>query len=143
MADPQHSYFSHCRAKAGVCMSTDILVEAFIIDLRRTRGPGMFWSHKGAARHFLFWLGRSRIPLTGVNDAVVDRFARHRCRCPRYSPNALKDSVYHSRVRHFVRFLEDRGDIPVADDLETVASYIAEFANDLKTIGYSLVTQQT
>jgi integrase len=118
------------------------LVSAFLDDLRSTRCSGNFRHYSSAARHFLLWLDRCRIPVTSVDDTIVNRFARHRCRCPRFSSDALGKADYVSRVRRFVRFLEHRGDIPVIDDVEHVAANLAAFAHHLEAVGYSLVSQR-
>jgi site-specific recombinase XerD len=41
-----------------------------------------------------------------------------------------------------VRFLEDRGDIPIVDDIEHVATHLTAFAQHLSALGYSLVSQR-
>ena len=116
----------------------DVLVRAFLDHLRGTCASVTLWRYGAAVRHFVFWLDRCRIPLTSVDDTVVDRFARHQCRCPRYNPRALGSPLYVSNVRRFVRFLEDRGDIPVIDNID-LAGHLAAFAGHLEALGYSLV----
>ncbi|MGO9544535.1 MAG: hypothetical protein ACLPPF_07055, partial [Rhodomicrobium sp.] len=115
------------------------LAAEFLDHLRGEFPSGLFQRYSSPARHFLFWLNERRIPVASVDDTVVDRFARHRCRCARYSPRELKASDYTGRVRRFVRFLEDRGDIPVAGDVNHIGTHLAEFAGHLESVGYSLV----
>jgi hypothetical protein len=38
-------------------------------------------SYLRAAAHLGRWMDRCGIPLTGLNEEVVARFSRHRCRC--------------------------------------------------------------
>src|SRR5262245_6735559 len=113
----QHSPSPSHPAEAGRVDPRHALVAAFLDHLRGPRPSRTLplYSYGGAARHFLLWLNRHRIPLACVDNTVVDRFARHRCRCSGYSAHALAGAAYVSRVRRFVRFLEDRGDIPVVD----------------------------
>jgi site-specific recombinase XerD len=113
--------------------STDGLAEF----LEQMRGTPAFVSYGSAARHFLFWLNRSRIPISSVDVAIVRRFAKHRCRCPRYSPKQLRNPVYISRVGRFVRFLEDRGVVPITDDVDGIAVYLSLYAGRLAVLGYS------
>jgi site-specific recombinase XerD len=113
--------------------STDALAEF----LEPMRGTSSFVSCGSAARHFLFWLNRNRIVISSVDMAVVHRFAKHRCRCPRYSPEQLINPAYISRVGRFVRFLEDRGDVPRTDDVEDIAVHLSSYADRLTALGYS------
>ena len=142
MTSAEHSH-SDCHAPAGgVAAPKDALVSAFLEHLRSTRSPRISRHYSSAARHFLLWLDRCRIPATSADDTIVDRFARHRCRCPRYSRRELGSPVYVSRVRRFVRFLEDRGDIPVAEDVDHIATHLTTFAHHLEVVGYSVVSQR-
>jgi integrase len=139
---PQHTPSVCHPAEAGRADPHRGLVAAFLDHLRDAGLPGIFPLQGSAARHFLAWIERRRIPLASVDDAVVARFARHRCHCPRYSPRSLVRPEYVGGVRRFVRFLEDRGDIPVVDDVECIAEHLAAFARHLEAVGYSLVSQQ-
>jgi site-specific recombinase XerD len=141
MTTTKHSSFDR-RTEAESAARDDALVPAFLDDLRGTLSPGSFRHYSSAARHFLVWLDRCRIPVANVDDTIVNRFARHRCRCPHYSSAALGNPDYVSRVRRFVRFLESRGDIPAIDDVDHVATHLAAFAHHLETVGYSLVSQR-
>jgi hypothetical protein len=73
------------------------LVSAFLDDLRSTRSSGNSWYYSSAARHFLLWLDRCRIPVTNVDDTIVNRFAQHRCHCPRFSSDALGNTTARRR----------------------------------------------
>ena len=92
--------------------------------------------HASAAHHLLRWLADRRIAIASVDAAVIARFARHRCRCGRYSPRELARGHYISRVRRFVGFLEDRGLIAVADDLGELAPHLAAYDESLASEGY-------
>jgi site-specific recombinase XerD len=112
-------------------------IEGLIAEfLEPFRGRGSFWGYSSAARHFAFWLERRRIPLASVDAALVDRFMRHRCRCPRYSAAGPGRAEYLSRVRRFVCFLEDHGR-PAVDDPSVTADYLASYSDHLIAIGYS------
>jgi hypothetical protein len=101
-------------------------------------GTASFVLYRSAARHFLCWLNRKRIPITDADTAIVRRFAEHRCCCPYYSAEQLRDPVYISRVGRFVRFLEDRGDILVVEDVEDIPRYLSLYAERLLLLGYSV-----
>lgn len=129
------------QGEAGNSSPNDVLIAAFLAMLQR--GKASASAHYGsAARHFLLWLDRQRIPLTAVDDSVVQRFAQHKCRCPRYSSREFGTPVYISRVTRFVRFLEDRGDIPVTDDLDRVTAALSVYADHLKAGGYGRCCQR-
>jgi site-specific recombinase XerD len=96
--------------------------------------------YKSAARHFLFWLDKRAIALRSVDESIVQRFRRHRCRCQRYSAHQVSTDVYLSCTRRFVRFLEDAGDIPVAGGAGYIDAHLDDYAKDLIGDGYSQVT---
>jgi site-specific recombinase XerD len=114
------------------------LASAFLESLRNSRS-GALHADQSAARHFLTWLHKGRIPLSSVDETVVERFARHRGRCGRYRTRQLKTSAYLGRVRRFVCFLEERGHIHVVKDIECIDTHRADFARHLDTLGYSQV----
>lgn len=65
-----------------------------------------------AARHFAHWLQRSKIPPEAIDNSVIERFARHRCRCPGGRKRQSVSFKYVNRVRRFVRFLRGEGVVP-------------------------------
>ena len=89
-----------------------------------------------AARHFLKWATTHGITHTDLDAAAVDRFARHRCRCGRYSPGQLRDPRYVTDVRRFLRHLENAGAVAVPDGVERLDKYLAAFAVRLEAVGY-------
>jgi len=119
------------------------LASAFLESLRNSRSGSNLQIDQSAARHFLTWLHKSRIPSSVVDEAIVERFARHHCRCGRYSASQLKTSAYLGRVRRFVCFLEDRGHIHVVKDIERIVAHLADFARHLDTLGYSQVCRRS
>jgi integrase/recombinase XerD len=62
-----------------------------------------------AARHFAEWLRRSEIVLVDVDDGVIARFARHRCKCSGNRQSHHLSIKYVRRVGRFVCFLIERG----------------------------------
>lgn len=118
------------------------LASAFLESLRNSRS-GALHVDQSAARHFLTWLHKSRIPLSSVDETVVQRFARHRGRCGRYRTRQLKTSAYLGRVRRFVCFLEECGHIRVVEDIECIDTHRADLARHLDTLGYSQVCRRS
>jgi len=96
--------------------------------------------YKSAARHFLLWLHNRGIALSKVDDAIVQRFRQHRCRCPRYSAHRVSTDIYLGYVRRLVRFLEDAGDIPVAGGARCIDAHLSDYGTDLTAARYSQVT---
>lgn len=90
-----------------------------------------------AARHFLKWANAHGIAYKDLDAAAVDRFARHRCRCGRYKPGQLRDPVYMTDVRRFLRYLENAGIVTVPTGVERLDKYLPEFAVGLRAVGYS------
>ena len=65
--------------------------------------------YDAAARHLAQWLALAKIAVADIDDAVVDRFARHRCRCPGIRREKGVSEKYVRRARRFVEFLGERG----------------------------------
>jgi integrase/recombinase XerD len=84
------------------------LIDAFAVELHAQRHTALTVSnYENSARHFADWLCRSKVELSQVDEDVVQRFAKHGCRCP---GGRRLDSVspkYVRRVRRFVWFLAE------------------------------------
>lgn len=65
--------------------------------------------YDAAARHFAQWLALCEIACADIDDAVIDRFAWHRCRCPGVRRKKHVSAKYVRRARRFVAFLAERG----------------------------------
>ena len=65
--------------------------------------------YEASARHFAQWLQLAGIAVGRIDDAVVRRFARHRCRCPGARRCDHISAKYVNRVRRFVDFLVEQG----------------------------------
>jgi site-specific recombinase XerD len=135
-----------CHLTASLCLSGErrppdyTHATRFLDHLGKTRLSSARALYKSAARHFLFWLEQRSIAVCDVDESIVQRFRRHRCRCPRYSAQQVPTDACLSRVRRFVRFLEDAGDIPVAGGAQRIDVHLADYAKDLSAEGYSVVT---
>ena len=101
------------------------------------RGHPACKSRASAARHFLHWLRLHRFSLSQVNFTAVERFKRHRCQCPSYSPREPHRPGYITNVRRFVGFLEDHGAIPVPKDLGQVVAVLPTYGDHLIALGHS------
>lgn len=64
-----------------------------------------------AARHLAHWLTEAEIAVADVDEAIVDRFARHRCRCPGGRSCKQLSGPYVKRARRFIAFLVARGTV--------------------------------
>ncbi|MFP5435755.1 MAG: integrase, partial [Alphaproteobacteria bacterium] len=93
--------------------------------------------YKTAARHFLYWIDQQGIAVSIVDDAVVRRFEKHRCRCRGFSRHEPNRPKFTSKVRRFVRFLEDRGMVAVPDDIDHLDTALADYATFLVQEHYS------
>ena len=90
---------------------------------REIEDQGYSRSHRGRypsqAEHFACWLRLNRIRWRDADGAVVERFARHDCRCPirRKRGRLVEPTGSASRrrgARRFLGFLRERGAIPAA-----------------------------
>lgn len=63
----------------------------------------------GAARHLAHWLVQAKVAVADIDETVIDRFARHRCRCPGMRREKHVSDRYVRRVCRFVEFLGERG----------------------------------
>jgi integrase/recombinase XerD len=91
-------------------------------------------NYKDAARHFGEWLRRSDIVPDEVDDGVIARFARHRCKCAGSRRQHHVSAKYVRRVRRFAGFLIARCVAkPVAPKVPmTVNKHVAEFQDWLR-----------
>ena len=65
-----------------------------------------------AAAHLGRWLDSRKLHVKCLGDAVIDDFARHKCRCPMSRHHGGRPSRrYVNRVRRFVSFLAGQGSI--------------------------------
>lgn len=65
--------------------------------------------YDAAARHLAQWLALAKVAIADIDDAVIGRFVRHRCRCPGIRREKGVSEKYVRRVRRFVEFLGERG----------------------------------
>ncbi|KAL5901782.1 hypothetical protein ACKVV7_011490, partial [Pyricularia oryzae] len=117
IASPNPTF--HTSSRHSKAAQADALLAEY---LDTQRGFPSFATRASAARHFLYWLRSRRISIAQVGATVVERFARHQCRCQGfhgqgYSPQEAQRPGYITNVRRFVDYLEGRGAIPVPEDL--------------------------
>ena len=62
----------------------------------------------GVARHLAHWLALTKIAVADIDQRVIDRFARHRCRCPGGRRETHVSDKYLRRVRRLIEFLRER-----------------------------------
>jgi hypothetical protein len=65
--------------------------------------------YEAAARHMAQWLALTKVAVVEIDDAVIDRFGRHRCRCPGIRRVKGVSEKYVKRAPRFVEFLSERG----------------------------------
>ena len=99
--------------------------------------PGLTAGALSAARHFLKWAKAHEIAYRDLDPTAVDRFARHRCRCGRYSPGQLRNPVYLTDVRRFLRYLENAEIVTIPDGIGRLDRHLEAFSRRLEAVGYS------
>ena len=84
------------------------LIDSYIADLA-SRGyeAGTIHHLEHSARHFCYWLNHSGFVVSQTDDNVIDRFAKHQCRCPGERASGNLSAAFVGMVRKFVRFLEE------------------------------------
>jgi len=130
---PTTSLFDYKPLNVATSISSDELVAEFEAPYANSSNR----RHGIAARHLLCWLKLHKIALVDVNNAVLERFAKHRCRCPRYSAQPNRDRTYMPNVRMFVHFLEQRGAIPSARQHD-IALHLFPYAAAQRAQGYAV-----
>lgn len=100
----------------------------------RLHSPLTVAGYENAARHFADWLCRSGITLRSVDESVVLRFARHRCRCPGGRRQGRVSDHYVRRVRRFIRFLAEAGMVAAspAPGTATIDPRVAAYQDSLR-----------
>src|SRR3990167_9998626 len=93
------------------------LITTFLSSLQGA-APGVVASYRAAARHFLYWIGQRGVAVSAIDDALVQRFEKHRCRCRPFPLHQPHRPEFSGRVRRFVRLLEDPSAVDVADDVD-------------------------
>lgn len=90
--------------------------------------------YETSARHFVQWIGRTKIAVADIDDDVVHRFARHRCRCPGARRQDRVSAKYVKRARRFVEFLAERGIVARPSQVQSVERHeqVVAFENWLK-----------
>ena len=128
--------FGRAEARLGEAPTPDILLIAFLSSLQGS-AAGSAALYKATARHFLHWIELQSIAVSAINDAVVRCFEKHSCHCQGFSRHKPNRRRFTSKVRRFVRFLEDRGVVDVPDDVDNLDTYLADYAVFLVKQHYS------
>ena len=66
-------------------------------------------SYDDAARHLAHWLLKAKVAVADIDEAVIDRFAQHRCQCPGFRSEKHVSGKYVRRVCRFIEFLSEGG----------------------------------
>jgi site-specific recombinase XerD len=128
---PSVPLFGYEPLEAAAPLSLDELVAEFVAPHAQSSNQ----RHGAAARHLLCWLRLRKIALSEVDDAVLERFSKHQCRCPRYRTTPHRDRNYMAAARMFVHLLAQRGAIPSRQQ-HGVVSHLASYNDHLRSQGY-------
>ena len=66
--------------------------------------------------HFGEWAQRTRIAFEDIDDNIIARFARHRCKCSGGRRQKRVSREYVARVQRFVRYLREQGTVKASED---------------------------
>lgn len=110
-------------------------IDAFVVELRARRHTALTVSnYENSARHFAGWLCCSKVQLGQVDEDVIQRFAKHRCRCPGARRQKSVSSKYVRRVRRFIWFLADHNVLATMSpgDANTIDPRVAAYQDWLR-----------
>ena len=110
-------------------------IDAFVVGLRARRHTALTVSnYENSARHFAGWLCCSKVQLGQVDEDVIQRFAKHRCRCPGARRQKSVSSKYVRRVRRFIWFLADHNVLATMSpgDAKTIDPRVAAYQDWLR-----------
>jgi site-specific recombinase XerD len=103
---------NEARRNRRVCMSAvDLapLVKEFTHHLSKLGHTSLtVRGYDCASRHFVQWLRLNKLAVADIDDAVAERFARHRCRCFGIRRTNSISAGHMARVRRFLEFLGGR-----------------------------------
>ena len=88
IASPNPTF--HTSSRHSKAAQADALLAEY---LDTQRGFPSFATRASAARHFLYWLRSRRISIAQVGATVVERFARHQCRCQGFHGQGYSPAV--------------------------------------------------
>ena len=72
----------------------------------KSYAKGTIYQYRHSCRHFTAWLHQRRVALAEIDDAIVERFAVHRCNCPgMFVQKRRRNREYLFKIRRFIRFL--------------------------------------
>jgi len=87
-------------------------LDAFLLDLEKKGYTRLtMGGYAASVAHFSEWARAHDLTIENLSDAVLTRFAKHRCRCPGARKHQSVSRKYVKRVRRFVRYLDAQGSI--------------------------------
>ena len=136
-----HSALKHWSMSSASWIEMDALLAEFTDRVRR-EGLDEYRVTGRVARHFLAWLELSDLALEKVNATVISQFLQHDCECFNDAPTAVKLRPWRKRrsspdLIRFVRFLEQKGIIPVPGDLDSNLQLLEQHLAQMRSAGYS------
>lgn len=126
------SLFDYEPLAAATSLSPDELVAEFVAPFVMSSNH----LHRNVSRHLICWLDLHKIALADVTNATLERFGKHRCRCPGFKATPNNPRQYMSVARMFIHLLERRGVIP-SRNRNDISQYLGHYAAALAAKGYT------
>lgn len=122
------------------------LVGDFVEDLaRRNASETAVRGYRRAAEHFMVWADAVGAELAGADDALLQRFGRHRHKCASFKhcnvPAQSPREVAGGAVA-FVRFLEERGLVRHSGELTKGMRMVEKFKDSVLAQGCRQITAE-
>jgi len=111
------------------------VIHCFLDHLKESgHSNGTIAHYRASAYHFAVWLERCGKRLADVDLRLIERFARHRCKCtPGRRSNRILP-IYVGRIRRFVRFLVKEQLVrPIDAPRRPLDDRLARFSDWLRT----------
>jgi integrase/recombinase XerD len=95
-----------CPRWATELLEAPLLIHRFLDHLKESgHSDGTITHYRASAYHFALWLERCGKRLSEIDLRLIERFARHRCKCMSGRRTNRISLLCIGRIRRFVRFL--------------------------------------
>lgn len=124
--------------------SADQLFEPYLTDFmahldRAGRTKSAVRNYAGPVKHLLLWMHETGTTFENLDDDALRRFRDHKCRCRRPKGKNVQLNVSRKyiipRVRPFVQYLEEIGQVPNPCDFDSLKNLSVEFLSHLADQG--------
>jgi integrase/recombinase XerD len=112
-----------------------LLIHRFLDHLKESgHSDGTITHYRASAYHFALWLERCEKRLSEIDPRLIERFARHRCKCMSGRRTNRISLLCIGRIRRFVRFLSKEQLVrPIDAPAKPLEDRLVRFSDWLRT----------